>query len=348
MSVGRVAADERGPRPTLDDIEIGKTFGPVEWSVAERDIDGCCMAQDDYHEWYSIDSPFGGRVAPPTITYIVPRETFKKVYRVRGLFVGWTSEQLDVIRPNVTYTWTGKISDKYVRRNREWVWYDFTLCDPQGKEIIRTKRGHVLDFLTIDAPKTVVSVGGFSAGNDLTSNTNIATYFPPVVAPKSSSALERPPDAPVWNVRNCDKDTPIGSRIVPVSQQCSLRFCQDYYELYTALAMPSQFRARHIHNDPEIAKQEGLDAPNIPAPQAAGSTIARMMLAALGEGWLKGSRFELRFIKQIMLDDFVTSKGVLIGKHLEGDRLRLDFDVWIENQRGEKVCVGRVSGPVPA
>ena len=142
-------------------------------------------------------------------------------------------------------------------------------------------------------------------------------------------------------------DTPIGTRLAPASQQLSLRYSRDYYELTLAKIIPHALRARNIHTDPELAKQEGLPAPNSVGPQCAGG-ISKTMLAFLGAGWLRGGRFELKLIRQIPLDDFLTAKGVLTSKTPEGDKLRLECDVWVENQTGQKVIVGKASGLIPA
>ena len=42
------------------------------------------------------------------------------------------------------------------------------------------------------------------------------------------------------------------------------------------------------------------------------------------------------------------TQGVLVGEASEGDSIRLECEVWVENQRGQKVIVGKASGLVPA
>ena len=48
----------------FDDIQVGVESEAIEWTITEDSIDAVCAMQDEYHEWYSIASPFGGRVAP--------------------------------------------------------------------------------------------------------------------------------------------------------------------------------------------------------------------------------------------------------------------------------------------
>jgi hypothetical protein len=40
----------------------------------------------------------------------------------------------------------------------------------------------------------------------------------------------------------------------------------------------------------------------------------------------------------------LTAAGVVVAKEAEGDRTRLFLDVWLENQNGDKVLVGKASG----
>jgi hypothetical protein len=61
----RVAADSHGPRAEFDDIEVGRLLGEMEWVVTDEMIDTQCALDADYDVWYSLDSPWGGRIAPP-------------------------------------------------------------------------------------------------------------------------------------------------------------------------------------------------------------------------------------------------------------------------------------------
>ena len=65
----RVASDQRGERTPFEAIEVGTLLGPLEWTVTPEAIERQCRIDEDYHEWYSVDSPFGGRIAPLLISY---------------------------------------------------------------------------------------------------------------------------------------------------------------------------------------------------------------------------------------------------------------------------------------
>jgi acyl dehydratase len=149
----RVAADGHGPRAPYDDIEVGRSLGEMEWVVTEEMIDAQCAMDADYAAWYSLDSPWGGRVAPPQISYRPPRWLLSRTYNVRGLFYRWEMENVRPIRPGVTLTVRARIADKYVKNEREFVVYEAEATDPDGAVVFRTRRTHVLDFVERSAQR---------------------------------------------------------------------------------------------------------------------------------------------------------------------------------------------------
>ncbi len=101
-----------------------------------------------------------------------------------------------------------------------------------------------------------------------------------------------------------------------------------------------------IHTDVEAARREGLEAPVAVGPQVA-SLIFRQLRAAFGKGWIEGGRCEVTFRRPVLVTDFCVARGNVTRTAPAGDgATRVDCDVWIENQRGEKVIVGTASGLV--
>jgi len=143
----RVAADSKGPRASFDDIEIGRVLGEMDWVVTDEMIDTQCAIDADYDVWYSLDSPWGGRIAPPQISYRPPRWLLSRTFNVRGLFYRWEMANVRPIRPGVTLRVTARISDKYVKNEREFIVYEAEAKDPDGNVVFRTRRTHVLDFI---------------------------------------------------------------------------------------------------------------------------------------------------------------------------------------------------------
>ena len=65
----RVARDAGGERTRYEDIAIGEDLGSIEWSFDEAAIARICDSDDDFHEWYAVESPYGGIIAPVLIGY---------------------------------------------------------------------------------------------------------------------------------------------------------------------------------------------------------------------------------------------------------------------------------------
>jgi hypothetical protein len=143
----RVAADAQGPRARYEDIEVGRLLDEMEWVVTDDMIDAQCAIDADYAVWYSLDSPWGGRIAPPQISYRPPRWLLSRTYNVRGLFYKWEMENVRAIRPGATLRVSARIADKYVKNEREFVVYEAQATDLEGQVVFRTRRTHVLDFV---------------------------------------------------------------------------------------------------------------------------------------------------------------------------------------------------------
>lgn len=149
----RVAEDQHGPRAEFADIEIGRSLGEMDWTITEAMVDTQCALDADYDLWYSVDSPWEGRIAPPQITYRPPRWLLSRTFNVRGLFYRWEMENLRPLRVGVTLRVKASIVDKYVKNEREFIVYQAEGIDPQGEAVFRTRRTHVLDFVNRGAPR---------------------------------------------------------------------------------------------------------------------------------------------------------------------------------------------------
>lgn len=101
-----------------------------------------------------------------------------------------------------------------------------------------------------------------------------------------------------------------------------------------------------IHTDYDAAAKEGLPAPVAIGPQVAALTFRQLRLC-FGTGWIVGGKYDLSFRKPVFVTDFCVARGVVTKTENEGDKLRVHCDVWVENQKGDKVIAGTASGVVP-
>jgi acyl dehydratase len=100
-----------------------------------------------------------------------------------------------------------------------------------------------------------------------------------------------------------------------------------------------------IHTDYEAAAREGLPAPVAIGPQVAALTFRQLRLC-FGDGWLVGGKYDLTFRKPVFVTDFCVARGKVSRTEGEGESLRVHCEVWIENQKGDKVIAGTASGLV--
>lgn len=336
----RILQDARGRRTTYEELEIGKDLGSAEFVVTQAQIDQTCERMGDHHPFYEVDSPFGGTVAPIYLTYKLTRMLFSQTYSVRGLFYKWAFEFINPIRTNVAYTVSARLTEKWIKNDREFVAYESICTDPQGNTVFTTRRAHVLDYIKRTAPK--VGVNGMDTSDART--------------PAGKAARE-----PFWEPDWPDEDTAAGTGkidVVPLAgtdtrlrtplPSFSLYLSREQFRRHWGWADRRQDANRTLHIEPEAARQEGLPAPVAGGPDIMALTH-RSALHFLGTGWLKGGKADLTVARPTFPGDYVTSKGFVKGIELTADgSLRLTCDVWVESQTGEKKVVGTLSGLVPA
>jgi hypothetical protein len=301
-----------------DDIHVDTQLGPAEWKITTDEIDRHCLVTGEFHVWYTVGHPTVGRVAPLSLSYLRSRHLFSEAVPLSGLFAGWSHRQLGFLRPEVTFVLQGRVTDKYVRREREWVWYEVACSDAEtGEEVFRTSRGHVLDYST---DRSETSPAAPTAGE-------VASGYRPFVF-ESNNVGERLADAPVHVPHPRATAFPIGSDLTPVSFQLTQRSATEF-----------------LHGLRGHDEAEGLPAPVASGPHAA-AQIHKMMVASFGGGYLEKGSFNFRFIRLIMREDFLTAKGVVVGHRLEDGAVRVECDVWVERHTGEKLVVGSASAAI--
>lgn len=133
-----------------------------------------------------------------------------------------------------------------------------------------------------------------------------------------------------------DRELSLGYELSPITKKITL----DKSRIYQG--WPA---VRNRHTDYAAAQATGLREPNINGGQAA-ECLGELFIKFFGTGFLGGS-LAISFIGFVEIDDVLTARGVVTGKFVEDGRVRILLDVWAENQRGEKVIVGKASGFAP-
>ena len=131
------------------------------------------------------------------------------------------------------------------------------------------------------------------------------------------------------------RETEVGFELEPITKKMTL----DKLRLYTGWPQRKSF-----HNDYAAAQKLGFRKPVIVGTQV-NQHFGELLIKFFGKGYL-GGKLSVTFIGIMESDDEITTKGVVREKVVEGDAIRLNLDVWCENQRGEKTIVGAASGLV--
>jgi len=105
----------------------------------------------------------------------------------------------------------------------------------------------------------------------------------------------------------------------------------------------SGVRPHSIHTDPEWARKKGFAAP-LAQGMMSTAYVSQMMVQLLGEGFIKGGKMAVSFIKQVLAGDTLTMHGAVKSKDAEGAQTRVTVEFWCENQQGVKTMIGTASG----
>ena len=105
----------------------------------------------------------------------------------------------------------------------------------------------------------------------------------------------------------------------------------------------SGVRPHSIHTDPEWAARKGFRAPLVQAMMST-AYVSQMMVDFLCEGFVKGGRMSVAFIKPVYAGDTLTVHGSIRSRESEGERTRVTVECWCQNADGVKTMVGTASG----
>jgi len=98
-----------------------------------------------------------------------------------------------------------------------------------------------------------------------------------------------------------------------------------------------------IHTDDAFARQAGLGG-TIAQGFLILAYVSTVMMRALGRGWIKGGHLSVAFVAAVRPGDTVSVHAAAMPRITVADTTRATFQVWCQNQRGEKVLVGTAGG----
>ena len=334
----RVSEDARGRRTTYEELEIGKDLGSADFQVSQEQIDQTCFRLGDLHPYFQLESPFGGTVAPVYLSYKLTRNLFSQTYSVRGLFYKWSFEFFKPIKVDVKHKVQAVLTEKWIKKDREFVAYESVCKDEQGEVVFKTRRAHVLDFIKRTAPKVGV---GIDSSDARTPEGKAARedWWDPSWISDSAAGNGKIDIEPLATL-----DTQVGAAL----PSFACHFNQAEFDKRWGWTRLREGANTTLHFDHAAARREGLKAPIAGGPDVI-ALIFRSALHFFGNNWISGAKGDVTVARPTFLGDYVSSKGKVIERAMLADgSMRLTCEVWVEGQSGDRKITGTVSGIVSA
>ena len=128
--------------PTWENVEPGEQFGPIELVVDDHRIKSYAYALDDYHPWYFVASPFGGRIGHATLLSNPLLAIYVLGYNrgnVAGLHAREELELFGPVKLGQRLTLHGAFTDKFTKRGKGYTVLTAEARDESGKVLVRSK-----------------------------------------------------------------------------------------------------------------------------------------------------------------------------------------------------------------
>lgn len=122
--------------------EIGEEYESIEITITEEMVERNAWANDDYNPWYLEDSPFGGRIASPTILGSLSNRAIHAYFAPPPDGSFHAKQEYEFFNPlkiGKKITVTGKLVDRYSKRGRQWFVHEFLAVDEDGTKISRMR-----------------------------------------------------------------------------------------------------------------------------------------------------------------------------------------------------------------
>lgn len=129
-------------RPSFLEAEVGQEIEPIEIAITEELVERNAWANDDYNPWYMEDSPFGGRIASPTLLALEADIMLNNHFTVpegSGIMAKQEYEFINPLKVGSKVKMTCRVVDKLSKRGRDHFVYDFLVVDKDGLEIVRIR-----------------------------------------------------------------------------------------------------------------------------------------------------------------------------------------------------------------
>lgn len=108
----------------------------------------------------------------------------------------------------------------------------------------------------------------------------------------------------------------------------------------------SNWPARNLHTDLEIANQTGLSKVVASGTQFEGY-LATHLTRIFGTHWYSAGAWDVKIVRSVQVGDTVTPVAKLLSRELKEEGVAVEVEVWCENQDAQNVLTGTATCVVP-
>ena len=312
---------------SYDVLVVGEEFRSDDRLIRPEDVEAYAFAVEDRDPWFFGPGPFGGPVVHPTLLanqalflrhsrYVVPA----------GLHARMTFEFVRPIPLGTRARTTGRLVDKYVRRDKPYMVTEYRTVDEANGDVL--VQGRFVQMLfsrdTAPPPGAGASPEGGAAG---AATGEHGAAGPPTEEPAHD------PDIRSGGGRH--GALVAGQALGPVVRTVTQRQIDAY----------SGVKPGSIHTDDEWARAKGLGTP-IAQGMMSTAYVSTLMTGAVGAGFVAGGTMDVRFLRPVHRDDMLTVTGTVTGFVGDGGRTRAHVVVAAHNQDREQTLAGTATGIV--
>ncbi len=293
-------------------IEVGETFGPVDFPVDAHFVKGFAFAVDDYNSHY-FRAP--GTCGPWAHSSAIAKKLlhlFMENYDPQGIKSVHLKEDIWFHAPvpfGKPVRFTGTFADKFVRNGRPSVVLDSEARDQSGNLLVRQRSVEIVPTLE---PVPASEPKAFDGLSSRRVNSDWPKDAPEV---KTVSELKAP-----------------GS-VLPVMSET---IQQDQMSMFVG----ANENWRNIHTCPDIAKAAGFDT-TIMSGMIQACWFSAMMVSFFGGAFLSGGRLGATFFAPVKARETIECRAVVRAVNPDGT---VEVEIWSLNAEGRMTAGGWAIG----
>lgn len=133
------------------------------------------------------------------------------------------------------------------------------------------------------------------------------------------------------------QDIEVGTELPSITREMN----QERMDYYSGDSITARM-GTSIHLYEEMARKAGHET-TIAQGLMSAEQISELLTGSFGEGWVCGGKLRTAFIAPVRPGDVITSCARVTSIESEGDKKRVECEVWCHDQDGRKVTVGTAS-----